>query len=272
LERIANPLDELVDFSWIDQNKDNPELSIVDSRPPIKYLQGHIPGAANLPATRLFDRGTLELLPIEKLTAIVGDAGITEDRSVLICDDPDGQNEAMLAWTLELVGHPRVKLLSSFMPLWTRQNRPISYRPARTEPKEMRLNLNANVRATRNDISKGRGMKLVDLRSRDEFEGKSSDGPSSRHLPGAVNLPWTNLTGQGDQLFGARSHLEMLVSEIGLCRDDQIVTYCSYGPRAALGFAALQQLGFKNVKVYDRAFQQWTTRTELTLDACVGLS
>jgi thiosulfate/3-mercaptopyruvate sulfurtransferase len=264
-------LAELVDFSWIDQNKDDPGLVIIDSRPPIRYLQGHIPRAVNLPASRVFDRGTLELLPMERLAGIIGDAGIDEDRTVLICDDHDGQNEAMLAWTLELLGHPKVRLLSSFIGRWTKESRPISYRPAKPEPRAMRTKPNPDVRATLEEISSGSAIKLVDLRSQDEFEGKSSDGPRSRHLPGAANLPWTSLIGEEDELFRAKYQLEMLVSQLELGRNDQIVTYCSYGPRAAMGYAAFQQLGFKHVKVYDKSFQQWTNRAGVSLDNCVSL-
>ena len=262
---------ELVDFSWIDQNEDDPALVIVDSRPPIKYLQGHIPRAVNLPTSRVFDRGTLELLPVERLARIVGDAGIDEDRVVLVYDDRDGQNEAMLAWTLELLGHPRVKLLSSFMERWTKEKRPISYRPTKLEPGAMREKPTLDVRATLEEVSNRNEVRLVDLRSLDEFEGKSSDGPQSRHFSGALSLPWTNLLGEEDQLFRPRSQLEASFTELGLSPDDQVVTYCSYGPRAAIGYFALRQLGFKRVKVYDKSFQRWTTRASLSLDNCMSL-
>ena len=121
------------------------------------------------------------------------------------------------------------------------------------------------IRASFEEVSNGR-MRLVDLRSRDEFEGKSADGPESKHLPGAVSLPWTNLVGEEGQLFRPKSQLETLLFELGLGRDDQIVTYCSFGLRAAVGYAALQQLGFKHVKLYDRSFQHWAKPTGLSLD------
>ncbi len=261
---------ELVDFSWIDRNGDDPGLVIVDSRPPIKYLQGHIPSTVNLPTSRLFDRGTLELLPIERLAGIIGDAGIDMDRTVLVLDDHDGQNEAMLAWTLEFLGHPRVKLLSSFIGRWIKERRPVSYRAAKPEPRVMQARVNSDVRATKEDISIGPAKKLVDLRSQEEFEGKSSDGLKSRHLPGAVSLPWISLLGEEYELFGTRSQLETLVGGLGLFPDDLIITYCSYGPRAAMGYAALKQLGFKHVKVYDRSFQQWAGRPVISLDNCVS--
>ena len=211
-------------------------------------------------------------MPIEQLAGIIGDAGIDGDRTVLVCDDRDGQNEAMLAWTLELLGHPRVKLLSSFLGRWTKEERPISYRPTTPEPRTLRAKLTPDVRATHEQISNGSGVKLVDLRSQDEFNGKSSDGPKSRHLPGAVSLPWTSLLGEEDELFRARSQLDALVGGLGLGQDDQIVAYCSYGPRAALGYAALRHLGFKHVKVYDKSVQRWAHRTVLSLDNCVSLS
>jgi thiosulfate/3-mercaptopyruvate sulfurtransferase len=259
---------EVVDFSWIDQHKEDTGLVIVDSRPPVKYLQGHIPQAVNLPTSKVFDRGTLELLPIERLAGIVGDAGIDEDSTVVVCDDHDGQNEAMLGWTLELLGHPKVKLLSSFMTRWTRENRAVSYRPTKPESRSLRANPIGDMRASFEEIS-GERVKLVDLRSREEYEGKSAEGPQSKHLPGAVSLPWTNLLGQEDQLFRPKSQLETVLSETGLDRDDQIITYCSFGPRAAVGYAALRQLGFKHLKLYDRSFQHWAKPKGLSLDNCL---
>jgi thiosulfate/3-mercaptopyruvate sulfurtransferase len=136
----------------------------------------------------------------------------------------------------------------------------------------MHTNLTPDLRATHELISSGSAMKLVDLRSQDEFEGKSSDGPKSIHLPGAVSLPWTSLLGEEDELLRARPQLEALVRGLGLGRGDQIVTYCSYGPRATIGYAALQHLGFKHVKVYDKSFQRWASRIVLSLDCCVSQS
>jgi thiosulfate/3-mercaptopyruvate sulfurtransferase len=174
----------------------------------------------------------------------------------------------MLGWTLELLGHPKVKLLSSFMTRWTRENRAVSYRPTKPESRSLRANPIGDMRASFEEIS-GERVKLVDLRSREEYEGKSAEGPQSKHLPGAVSLPWTNLLGQEDQLFRPKSQLETVLSETGLDRDDQIITYCSFGPRAAVGYAALRQLGFKHLKLYDRSFQHWAKPKGLSLDNCL---
>ncbi len=260
---------EIVDFSWIDEHKDDSDLVIVDPRPPVKYLQGHIPGAVNLPSSKLFDRTTLEILPVERLAEIIGNNGIDMERAVLVYDDRDGQNMALLAWTLELLGHSRVKCLSRFMEGWTRDHRPITYRPVKLIPRTIHANAIQHVRATLPEVSNDDELKLVDVRSREEYEGKTDQTSVPKHLPGAINLPWTSLLGEQDQLFRPKNELEKTLSEHGLYNNDRIVTYCSFGPRAALGYIALQQLGFKDVKVYDRSFQQSPKPTAISLDNCL---
>ncbi len=246
----------LSDISWTVQHLNNPELTIIDSRQPVKYLQGHIPGAVNLASSTVLDGKTLELLPPDRLAAVFGNAGVGEDRTVLIYDAYDGQNAAMLAWTLEFLGHPRVMLLSSFMERWVKEGGPVLYKPVKPQPRTLRANLNPAARATMAEVSVEHGSKLVDLRSREEFDGIRQEETSRKRLPGAVSLPWTSLLGAEGQLFRPVQEMEWVAFEAGLGRDDNIVTYCSFGPRAAIGYIALRQLGFDKVKVLDGSSQQ----------------
>ena len=261
---------EIVDFSWIDDHKDDLDLVIADPRPPVKYLQGHIPNAVNLSSSKLFDRTTLELLPVERLAEIIGNNGIGIENTVLVYDDRDGQNMALLAWTLELLGHSKVRILSRFMEGWTQDQRPITYKRVEPSPRTIHANPIQHVRATVQEVSNEHELKLVDVRSREEYEGKSTDQRQvPKHLPGAINLPWTSLLGEGDQVFRPREELEKIVSEHQLDHKNRIVTYCSFGPRAALGYIALQQLGFRDVRVYDRSFQQSPKPMAFSLDDCL---
>lgn len=263
----------IVDTEWVDQNLDDSSLSIMDSRPLIKYLQGHIPGAVNLPTSKLFDAGTLELLSLDKLKIVCGEAGIDETRTALIYDAYDGQNGAMLAWTLEFLGHPKILLLSSLVERWAKEARPVLYRPLKPEPRTLRAMPNLEVRATFEEVSSSRNLKLVDLRSREEFDGNPPGELRQGHLPGAVNLPWTSLLGEESRLLRPREELEKIASQLGISPDDRIATYCSFGPRAAIGYVALQQLNFKHVKVYDGSFQQWAKhRATRRLDDCLAVT
>ncbi|MEX0911247.1 MAG: rhodanese-like domain-containing protein, partial [Nitrosopumilaceae archaeon] len=48
-----------------------------------------------------------------------------------------------------------------------------------------------------------------------------------------------------------------------LSQDDEIITYCQGGYRAANSFLALKKLGFKNVKVYVGSWGEWGNRLDL---------
>src|SRR5712692_6021745 len=247
---------ELTDIPWTTEHLNDSDLTIIDSRQPLKYLQGHIPGAVNLPSSAVFDGKTLELLPLDMLTTVFGNAGISEDRMVLVYDSYDGQNGAMLAWTLEFLGHPKVKLLSSFMEQWAKEGRPILYKPLKSQPRTLRAKPNLSARVTLTDISSDQEFKFVDLRSREEFDGTRKGETSQEPLPGAVSLPWTSLLGKDGQLLRPVHEMKWVAFEARIGREDSIVTYCTFGPRAAIGYIAMQQLGFKQVKVFDGVSRQ----------------
>lgn len=68
------------------------------------------------------------------------------------------------------------------------------------------------------------GALLIDVRSNEEYE--------SGHLPGAINIPHTEIS----------SHLSL----IGDNKNREIVLYCRSGRRSGLALEELTKLGYKN--------------------------
>ncbi len=265
---------EIFDVSWLAQRLNQKDILVVDSRPPVKYLQGHVPGAVNLPSSKIFHPTSLELLPVDQLASVFAEKGVDENRTVVFYDGYDGQNAAILAWTLEFLGHRRVGLLSRFIEGWEDEAGELLYRPVKPEPRVFRAKPNQAIRATIDKVQNRGDYKLVDLRSSEEFLGKLSTEPRRGRLPEAISLPWTSLLGQNNGLFRPRNDLEKTVAERGLRPSDHIITYCSFGPRAALGYVALSQLGFEDIRVYDGSFHQWAQHQELPVetDTLIGAS
>jgi thiosulfate/3-mercaptopyruvate sulfurtransferase len=256
----------LVDSSWLAEHASDPQTRIVDPRPRVKYLQGHVPKAVNLPLSEVFDRETLALFPEEKLAEVFGKAGIDSDSNVVLYDSYDGQSAAMLAWLLEYLGHSRVKILSTYFEHWVKQGGQILYRPVPVEPKTFSKNPRGRTRALVNEVLHRGDSKLLDLRSDDEFRGKTSTEPRAGHIPGAVSFPWTELIDAENHLLKTRQVLMEILTAKHVNPSDQIITYCSNGPRAAIGYLALQQLGFENVQVYDGSFHEWARRPDLPVE------
>lgn len=232
----------------------------------MKYLGGHIPGAVNLPMGNILDQKTLALKPESELSQILGNAGVDTKTPVMLYDNFDGQNAAMLAWVLEYMGHQRVKILSTRLDTWTDQGHELRYKPILPAMKLFHAAPNETVRASWKDIGKKAEERILDLRSQDEFQGKVATEVRTGRIPKAVNLPWTTLIGPKETFLLPKYTLEENVSRIGVKPIDRLVTYCSYGPRAAIGYLALQQLGCKDVRVYDGSFHQWAQRSELPVE------
>jgi thiosulfate/3-mercaptopyruvate sulfurtransferase len=232
----------------------------------MKYLQGHVPRSVNLPLSEVYDRETVGIHSEERLAEIFGKIGVDLDSAVALYDSYDGQSAAMLAWLLEYLGHPRVMILSNYLEGWVKQGGQILYRPVLPEPKSFSSKLGRKVRALLNDVLQRGDSKLLDQRSEDEFQGKISTEPRSGHIPGAVNLPWTELIGKDVQFFKPEQELRERIAGVDVNLSDRVITYCSNGPRAALGYIALQQLGFRDVQVYDGSFHEWARKPDLPLE------
>ncbi len=256
----------LVNNSWLAEHVEDRQTRIIDPRPRVKYLQGHVPKAVSLPLSEVYDRGTLGLYPEERLADIFGKVGVDLDSTVALYDSYDGQSASMLAWLLEYLGHPRVVILSNYLEGWVKHGGQILYRPVPAEPKSFSWKPGRFARALRNEVLERGDSKLLDLRSEDEFQGKTSAEPRSGRIPGAINLPWIELIGEDNQFLKSLSDLKRIFAEIGLNRRDQIITYCTNGPRAAVGYVALQQLDFENVRVYDGSIHDWARNPDLPLE------
>jgi len=256
----------LVDNSWLAKHVEDAQTIIIDPRPRVKYLQGHVPRAVNLPLSEVYDRETLAMHSEERLAAIFGKVGVDLDSAVAFYDAYDGQSAAMLAWLLEYLGHPRVVILSNYFEGWVKHGGQILYRPVSAEPKIFSRKLGGRGRALMKEVLQRGDSKLLDLRSAEEFQGKISTEPRSGHIPGAVSLPWTELIGKDPEFFKPEQELRERMGGVGVNLSDRVITYCSNGPRAAIGYVALQQLGFENVQVYDGSFHEWARKPELPLE------
>lgn len=256
---------ELVDAGRFDEISERPRVRIVDPRPPVRYLAGHIPRAVNFPASKLFDPKSLALKSLETLASQFGEIGVGDDSSLLLYDSYDGQNAAMLGWVLEYLGHRPVGILSHYIESWAQQGRELLYRPVKLDRAELTARPNPNVRATLEQTVKSDDKILLDLRSAREYDGSLVNEARAGHIPGAVNLPWTDLVGEGYEFLRPKPELAQRVASAGLNPQDEIVAYCNYGPRAAVGFVALQQLGYEKLRVFDGSFHQWALHPELPI-------
>lgn len=94
-------------------------------------------------------------------------------------------------------------------------------------------------------LGDGSPLLILDVRTPDEFE--------RGHIPGAVNIPHTELAGR--------------LAELGPADAEQIVVYCERGGRAEMARSTLQDAGFHRVLHLDGDMRAWRD-AELPCDGC----
>jgi thiosulfate/3-mercaptopyruvate sulfurtransferase len=245
----------LVTAEWVEEHIDAPEILPLDPRRPMRYLQGHLKHAVNLPVYKAFDADG-KLLPDAQLQLWIGAAGLNGQATPLVYDSFDGQNGAMLTWLLEYFGRTDVHLLNIFFERWVAEGREVFYKPVSPVSQVFAAQVNPQIRATLDDLRRESDLKLIDFRSREEYTGEQDRDGKPGHIPGAVNIVWRDLIGAQQEVLASDERIEQSVRATGIQRGDQIVAYCRLGMRAALGYLALQQAGY-DVRLYDRSYAEW---------------
>src|SRR5437870_11662304 len=116
----------------VDELKDHlqdPDLVLMDMRPPEAYSNSHIPGA------RSFDIFGISLIDTrhEPLNAflwmmehLIQAKGVNTDSTVVVYDDIAGMRSARLFWFLEFFGHDDVHMLNGGFEAWQAAGLPVT--------------------------------------------------------------------------------------------------------------------------------------------------
>jgi thiosulfate/3-mercaptopyruvate sulfurtransferase len=105
---------------------------------------------------------------------------------------------------------------------------------------------------------------VIDVRARNRFLGQVKEprpGLRLGHMPGAVNLPFTNLLVPDSSTFKSNEEMATLIKEAGIDidTDKRIVVSCGSGVTACVVATALQVCGRDVDKtfVYDGSWMEW---------------
>ncbi|HSF33191.1 MAG TPA: rhodanese-like domain-containing protein [Candidatus Tectomicrobia bacterium] len=248
----------LVTAQWVEEHLQDPNLRLLDPRRPMRYLQGHLKNAVNLPIYKAFDAEGM-LLPDEQLQRWLGAAGLDNQTRPLIYDSYDGQNGAMLAWLLEYLGCTDVRMLKIFYERWVAEGHEVFYKPVAPISKTFSAPVKPQLRVEIDELRRESALKLIDFRSREEYTGQLDRDGKPGHIPGAVNIVWRDLVGRQQEVLASPETIQQLVNAAGIQPGDRIVAYCRLGMRAALGYLALQQAGY-DIRLYDRSYAEWARR------------
>jgi thiosulfate/3-mercaptopyruvate sulfurtransferase len=264
----------LAETDWLAEHLDNPNVRIVDARPPQQYDPGHIPGAVNLPGTNGIPRTPDgEMASPEEFSLIAGRLGIRNGGTIIVYDIPN-QHMGLVAWAFLYYGHQDVRLLDGGFEKWSREGRPVSTKT----PSYPQSIFNAQpvdaiyCSLSHAKASHGRPETVFwDTRSLAEFhgagEGHGKPPPRPGHIAGAAHLDWSELIDPEAKTFKPAAELRVLLESKGITPDLQVNTYCGGGRRGSIGTLVLKLLGYENARSYAAGFSQWSRQPDTPVDS-----
>jgi thiosulfate/3-mercaptopyruvate sulfurtransferase len=270
-------LPPLVSPDWLAAQLRQPELVILDTSwylpllgrdVQVEYRASHLPGAVrfDLDAASAADTTLPHMLPsAEAFARYVGGLGLGNDSVVVVYDSSGANLSAARAWWMfRVFGHDAVTILDGGLGRWRREGRALMRGEVSRPPRVFTARLRPDRVIDREGVRRAlleQSRLVVDVRSAGRFTAQEPEprpGLPSGHMPGAVNLPYTELV-EADGTALPLVLLEERLRRVGLGPDRLAVASCGSGVTACNLVLALDRLGWAWPLVYDGSWTEWVS-------------
>ncbi|MCZ9072871.1 3-mercaptopyruvate sulfurtransferase [Escherichia albertii] len=272
-----------VGADWLAEHIDDPEIQIIDARmaPPgqedrnvaQEYLHGHIPSAVFFDIEALSDQTSPlpHMLPRPETFAVaMRELGVNQDKHLIVYDEGNLFSAPRAWWMLRTFGVERVSILGGGLAGWQRDDLLLEEGPMELQEGEFNATFTPEAVVKVTDVllaSHEKTAQIIDARPAARFNAEVDEpraGLRRGHIPGALNVPWTELVREGE--LKTTDELDAIFFSRGVSYDKPIIVSCGSGVTAAVVLLALATLDVPNVKLYDGAWSEWGARTDLPVE------
>ena len=262
----------IVSAEWLQQHLNDPDLVVVHiAGNRREYNTGHIPGSRMWWSGALMPSNpdlTSELPPVATLDSIVESLGISDNSKVVLYTPQLGPTAGRGFMTFEYLGFGhRVAVLDGGFNGWKERGFAVST-DATPAPKKGKFTpkVHASTVVTGDFVNANldkAGVKILDARTANFYNGEGGGQPRPGHIPSAGNVPFTTVVDEKGMLK-SREAIVQLLADAGVKPGDRVVTYCHIGQQGSLLYLASRYAGYET-SLYDGSFEDWSGRPELPL-------
>ena len=276
------PMDPLVSVEWLACRYREPDVGVLDATlPPVgvtpvadthaRYLARHIPGAVFFDIEALSDRDTSlpHMLPAEEtFAANMASLGVGSALTLVVYEQEGVFSAPRAWWMLRTMGAETVFVLDGGLRAWTAGGLPSASGPVQRERAAFLAKRNGSAVRDFAQVQEriaSRG-QLLDARSAGRFSGSAPEprpGLSSGHMPGALNLPYTELVADGR--LKAPGELASVFAARWVDLEQPITTTCGSGVTAAVLTLGLIRSGATDVSLYDGSWAEYAQQPEAAI-------
>ncbi|HXV71616.1 MAG TPA: sulfurtransferase [Acidimicrobiia bacterium] len=264
--------ESLVSTGWLAEHLSDPYVRIVEvDEDTTAYERDHIPGAVAWDWSKDLHHPTQrDYLDKNGLERLLGEAGVTDDTTVVLYGGNNNWFAAYAYWLLKVRGFDNVKLLDGGRLKWNVEDRQKTTEVPEIESTEFSISgpERPELRVFRDDVLArvaAGSTTFVDVRSPEEFSGAKlapDHLPQEQpyvggHVPGAHNVPWSKAANE-DGSFKNATELTRLYDGEGVSGNGDVVAYCRIGERSSHTWFVLHELlGYDNVANYDGSWTEY---------------
>ena len=268
---------------WLAEHIDDPEIQIIDARmaPPgqeerdlnAEYQAGHIPGAVFFDIEALSDHTSPlpHMMPrAEAFAVAMRELGVSSDKHLVVYDEGNLFSAPRAWWMLRTFGVEKVSIVAGGLEGWRRDGLPLEQGlpelpegdfDGRVDPLAIKRLTDVLL------VSHEGSAQIVEARPAGRFPGQVAEprpGLRCGHIPGALNVPWTELVINGE--LKTTDELNEIFARQGVDFERPIIASCGSGVTAAVVVLALTTLGVNGVSLYDGSWSEWGARTDLPIE------
>ncbi|XES83282.1 3-mercaptopyruvate sulfurtransferase [Franconibacter pulveris] len=269
---------------WLAEHIDDPEIQILDARmAPAgqehlrnmaeEYRAGHIPGAVFFDIEALSDHTTSlpHMMPRPETFAVaMRELGVSSDKHLVVYDEGNLFSAPRAWWMLRAFGVQNVSILAGGLAEWQRDGYPLIEGEVSLPEGDFEVKFDDSLIKRLPEVllaSHEKTAQLVDARPAARFNAEADEprpGLKRGHIPGALNVPWTDLVIKGQ--LKTTDELQEVFNRHGVNLTQPIIASCGSGVTAAVVMLALATLGVEEVKLYDGSWSEWGARNDLPIE------
>ncbi len=275
------PLPQLVDPAWVAEWLGRPNVLVADCSYDVDpdaaraiYLGGHLPGAVHVYWPRDLSVGTGPvpnlLPPPEQAAETLGRLGIGDDTLVIAYDQEGGHFSARLWFVLAYIGHAdHLCILNGGTQRWRADGRTLVTDVAAPVPQILHVGeALEGMRVTKDELLNRLGedgVAIADVRRPTEYVGVEVRAARGGRVPGSINVLWRDNLDE-DWMFRSPEEIRARHEAVGITPDQEVITYCQGGVRAAHAAIALRMAGYPNVRIYDGSWADWGNDPDVPIE------
>lgn len=242
----------------------NNDVVVVDTQNANFYQMEHVSGAVNISRADIVVMEPYPNLvgPKSQIEDVLGNNGISNDSTVLIYDTNKNMDAARLWWTMKAYGHSvdKIKVVSGGMNALRKAGAAIdSDRVSPAQVSYSAKDFDSSMMATLADVkaqvdSPDEATCIIDTRTIEEYR----DGT----IPGSIHYNFEN-NNFNDGTYKPADQIKINYLELGIKPEDTAIMFCKTSIRGAQTYVALYNAGYRNLKLYDAAWVEWSSKPSL---------